>query len=93
MSQQIVIYIGIRFDGYSFRVEPRSEHWIPSTSNTLADTVFIGFDEEPPKLESIRGLIEKHVVPLLTGSRENIGLIEFRDCDDHVIWESTVVVH
>ncbi|MBI1923684.1 hypothetical protein HYR99_05485 [Candidatus Poribacteria bacterium] len=65
---EIIINVGIQFDGYVFRLRPRSREWL-KTKFSLAHTVasvFIGFDKKQD-FQQIHRSIWNQISILLTG--------------------------
>jgi len=65
---EIIINVGIQFDGYVFRLQPRSWEWLKTKfpkAHTLA-SVAIGFDKRPD-FQQIHRSIWNQISILLTG--------------------------
>src|SRR2546430_1105485 len=76
----LVIYVGSNWEGFTFRLDPKSFRALQEKTKTLNDalpTVSIGYDTRVG-FESIHGPVYDHVAELLTGlSAEKLKKIGF----------------
>lgn len=65
---KIIINVGIQSDGYVFRLQPKSRHWLQENypHTNIVSSIFIGFDTKQ-EFEEIHGSIWEQVSKLLTG--------------------------
>ena len=103
MADKIIISVGKDWDGFTFRLRPKSKQYVgmlgmrtkslggAKAPEPLMSQVSISFDEKKG-FEDLHGPIYKYVVEMLTGiSYDNLGKYggaKFIDEDENVIFDT-----